>query len=177
MTMQRFIQLLFFYFLIFSLFSVFYILLFHTPIFLNQQVLFYRGLLLLFLNFFIFLLILFLFYLKKIISYSFETIIASLIISFSFNLAFFVVFPVTFERSVTMYLLKKIANKKISKKELEKNLISEYIIKDKALDKRINEQKVIDFIREKDGYLWITERTKKFINWSELISEWYNLKK
>ena len=76
-----------------------------------------------------------------------------------------------------MYLLKKIANKKISKKELEKNLISEYIIKDKALDKRINEQKVIDFIREKDGYLWITERTKKFINWSELISEWYNLKK
>ena len=99
-----------------------------------------------------------------------------MIISFSFNLVFFVVFPVTFERSVTMYLLKKIADKKISKKELEKNLINEYIIRNKALDKRISEQKVIDFIKEKDGYLWLTEEAKKFIDWSKIINHWYNLK-
>jgi hypothetical protein len=176
MIMRRLIQLVIFYFLIFSLFSISYIALFHTPIFMNQKVLFYRGLLLLCFNFFIFFLILYAFYLKKIISYSWETIIASLIISVSFNLAFFVVFPVTFERSVTMYLLKKIAHKKISKKELEKNLINEYIIKNNALDKRINEQKVIDFIKEKDGYLWLTRKAKKFIDFSKIIGHWYNLK-
>jgi hypothetical protein len=87
-----------------------------------------------------------------------------------------VVFPVTFERSVTMYLLKTISqNQAITKKDLEKKLIDEYILKNKALEKRLNEQKVINFIEVKNSKVYLTEKGKKFLKIANLIDKIFGI--
>ncbi|MDH7476719.1 MAG: hypothetical protein QHH09_04675 [Microgenomates group bacterium] len=176
--MRKVAKFLIFYLSTFFLFTGFYLILFRSPIFIKQKVLFYRGLLLLLLNLFLWLLISILFYKKKLVKFSLESIIASLIVSFSLNLSFFVVFPVTFERSVTMYLLKKLygnENQCISKKQLEDSLIEEYIIKNNALDKRLVEQSIINFIDKKNQCLSLTQKAKNFIQFSKKINWFYNL--
>lgn len=87
------------------------------------------------------------------------------------------IFPVTFERSVTMFLLKTINSKNgINKNDLEKILINDYIKKNKALEKRLIEQKEIDFLRVKKNKVFITDQGKKFLDFSRLIKKIYGLK-
>lgn len=168
-----------FYLFIFLSFTFLYLFSFHTNIFISQSVLFYRGLMLLGLVSLFFIFIFFIFHKK--VSFSLESLIAALILSISINLSIFIVFPVTFERSVTMYILntlKKFENNScggLNKKELENLLVNEYVIKNKAVDKRINEQKVIDFIEEKNQCFGLTLKSKKFLKFSEIISFLYNL--
>jgi len=87
-----------------------------------------------------------------------------------------VVFPVTFERSVTMYLLKTISqNQSVTKKDLEKKLIDEYILKNKALEKRLNEQKIINFIEVKNNRVYLTEKGKNFLKTADLIDKIFGI--
>ncbi len=82
----------------------------------------------------------------------------------------------TFERSITMYLLKTInQNQSITKKDLEKKLIDEYILKNKALEKRLNEQKVINFIEVKNGKVYLTKKGKKFLKIANLIDKIFGI--
>lgn len=173
----HFIILLLFYFFGILFFSSIFFLSFHLPLFSEEKVLFYRGLKLLFLIAFLFFLIIF--YVKKssLINLSWETLISFLVVSFSLNLVFFVVFPVTFERSVTMFLLNKVnGNQGIGKRNLEKMLIEEYILKNKALEKRINEQTKINFLTIKNNQVFLTEKGLKFLNLSLFLKKIYGIK-
>lgn len=161
------------YFFIVFLFSVVYLGLFFTPLFAEQKVLFYRGLMLLFLNFFVFLILILI--LKK--RTDFYLYFSALVLAFSLNLCFFVVFPVTFERSVTMYLLNTLKNNNgILKLELEDKLVKEYILKNKALDKRLFEQKTTGFIEEKNNRLFLTKKGETFLKLAEIIKKLFNIK-
>ena len=111
-----------------------------------------------------------------------ESLISAVLISAAVHLSFFVVFPVTFERSVTMYLLQTIDGNEnsesctgISKLELENRLIGEYVIKNKAIDKRVAEQKVLDFIKEENQCIKTTSRNKGFLKFSEIIKRMYSI--
>ncbi|MGB9707283.1 MAG: hypothetical protein ACPL1D_00825 [Microgenomates group bacterium] len=170
--MKSFFKLIFFYIVFFLLFTLTYLCFFHLPILTFIRIFFYRGIILLFINTLIWMF--FLIYLKK---FPLERIISLILISFSINLSVFVVFPVTFERSVTMYLLTRIndSGQCISKDQLEKDLINEYIIKGKALNKRIEEQSAINFLKEKDDCIISTEKNKMFIEFSKFVNKLYNL--
>ena len=162
------------YFLIFILFSICYLVLFHTPLFSFQKVLFYRGIILLFstvILFFIFGLI----YYFKLSKKNIESILAAIIVSAAVHLSIFVVFPVTFERSVTMYLLNTLAQNQMTKSQLENKLIKEYIIKNKAIDKRITEQKIIYMIEDNQKRFQLTKRGLNFLNFSEVIRKIYGI--
>lgn len=66
-------------------------------------------------------------------------------------------------------------NQSITKKELEKKLINEYILKNQALEKRLNEQKIIDFIEVKKNKVYLTEKAKKFLKMANLIDKIFGI--
>lgn len=168
--MKNIIKIYLLTFFIYSFLFVFSFHLFYNP----KEILFYQGLIFLFSILFLF--FAFLFLLRKKIGKKFFHFFSALVFSFSFLLSFFVVFPVTFERSITMYLLKTVnQNQSITKKELEKKLINEYILKNQALEKRLNEQKIIDFIEVKKNKVYLTEKAKKFLKMANLIDKIFGI--
>ena len=150
-----------------------------TPLFASQKVLFYRGNMLL-ASTFLLLLIISLIFSKKI-KISYESLFAALVMSASIHLALFVVFPVTFDRSVTMYLLNRLNSSHspscqgLAPKQMENLLIDEYVKKDQAISRRIKEQSIINTIQSNNQCVSLTDRGQKFLTFSELIKQLYAL--
>ena len=167
------------YFLIFVLFSLVFFLLFRTPLFASQTVLFYRGNILLALTFVMLFLISGL--QRRILKVRFETILAAIIMSASIHLSLFVVFPVTFDRSVTIYLLNRLNSSQsptcqgLSPQQMQQLFVKEYVKRDQAMTRRIKEQSIINILKEQDNCVSLTPRGRSFLNLSELIKKLYNL--
>jgi len=167
--------------LIFSIFSVIFLLSFRSPFFSNQKVLFYRGIELLVMTTVATLIVTILVF-RKQWKFKLETIVSALIFTFSIHLSFFVIFPVTFDRSVTMYLLETLKQRGnsescqgLSEEQLEEVFIKEYIRQNQAVNRRINEQLFIDFIKRHDQCVQLTDRGNKFLRLSEMITKIYAL--
>lgn len=162
------------------LFSLLFIGAFHTALFESQDVLFYRGVTLLSTVFGLFCLgALFIF---RTAPEFLESFIAATIASASIHLAIFVVFPVTFDRSVTMHLLHTLRNAPttvtchgLSPTELEKLFIESYIRTEGAIPRRIHEQSVINMIAAENSCVSLSERGSRFLNFSTIVSRLYNL--
>lgn len=174
-------KLILWYTSFFLLFSLVYFFLFHTPLFTSQTVLFYRGIMLLTTVSAIGLAVgLYLSLKLKLIRL--ETLIATVIMAASIHLAVFVVFPVTFDRSVTMYLLNDLRKYEtancggLPKEKLQENLIAEYVKKDDAIGRRIKEQAVTDFVRQDKTCVSLTPKGNDFLNFSEIVKKIYGVK-
>lgn len=171
------------YILVFISFSGLYLFLFHIPLFTFQHVLFYRGLLLLTATAVIsFTSAFFLAHKNKAFSVYLESIISAVIVSISINFAIFVLLPVTFDRSVSTYLLSTLNTRAtpscrgLTKKQLEGVLIDQYIVKNKALQKRIIEQEEIGFISDNGECITLTDRARTFLRLKQITEELYNLR-
>lgn len=143
-------------FLISSIISfILFILLFHTVLFANMHVLMYRGIVFLLICGIINLLISHLLtrvLLKELNGFDTFSIMVMFV---SISFAFFILVPVTVERSVSVYMLSNMyeTDKAYSKSEIEENFINIYVKKFGAFDKRFEEQIVtgtIDKIIEND---------------------------
>lgn len=180
-SIKKFFYILIIYLSIFISFSLIYLLLFRLSFFGLPPVLFYRGVILLFLTTFIVLVISIIIY-KYWLKSNLESITAAIIISFSIHLSLFVVFPVTFERSITMYFLSTLKNsisknacQGLTKSEFTDRLINNYVIKNDAVGKRIEEQKIIRMIMQNNQCWSLTNRAIKFLNFSQLIKKIYGI--
>jgi hypothetical protein len=69
-----------------------------------------------------------------------------------------------------------LVKKPLSKSEIERKLIKEYIKKNKAIDKRLNEQLIIHFLTVEDSYFKLTKYGKDFLKFSEIIKKIYGIK-
>ncbi len=132
-------------FLVSSIISFFlFVLLFHTILFAKIQVLMYRGIVFLFICGIINLLISH--FLSKVLFKTlngFDTF--SIMVMFvSISFAFFILVPVTVERSVSVYMLSNMyeTDKAYSKSEIEEDFINVYVKEFGAFDKRFEEQMV-----------------------------------
>lgn len=169
------------YISIFVLFTIIYIGLFYSSVFGFQHVLFYRGLLYLVLTSLgIFAVILFV---SIRLNYRyFESMIAALVLALSIHLNFFVVFPVTLERSISMYLLTTLEKNKITacggltKEQMKEGLINTFVIEKDALQKRIIEQSIINMIEKNEDCYTVTDQAKRFVQFSTFIKALYNIK-
>lgn len=169
------------YFFCFLLFTFVFLLLFHTPLWAEQKVLFYRGLGLLVVS-------------SLLVStlamtirrvwreVRIESLVAAVIISLSLHLSFFVVFPVTFDRSVTMYLLSSLENRRNDlscsgkfEDSLEKNLIEEYIVSRRAVRRRLNEQSIIGMIEERNNCAQLSSTGTLFLKFAGLVKKLYGV--
>lgn len=168
------------YLLTFLFFTLLFVLSFHAPLFKTQTVLFYRGILLLLTTTIVCSLLLFLF--RQKFKLETQSFIAALTISLSFHLSFFVIFPVTFDRSVTMYLLSTLAKKPasqncpgIGKSALKEAFITEYVKENRAIERRIYEQSFINFVKEEKECVTLTSKGHRFLNFSLFIKKLYGI--
>ncbi|MGB9637559.1 MAG: hypothetical protein ACPLY7_02050 [Microgenomates group bacterium] len=175
------LKILGFYLGVLFLFTLIFILSFHSPLFSQQKVLFYRGVALLIATTIIASGIL-IFLNKRVLKLHLETLIAALTISVSLNLSFFIVFPVTFDRSVTTYLLSAINEKShpqtcggLTEKQLEQFFIEEYVLSQKAVNRRIREQLIIKTVKKDKDCLKLTQRGYNLLNFSNFIKKIYLL--
>jgi hypothetical protein len=165
------------YIVTFTIFSIIFLTLFRLPFHLFNDVLFYKGLTYLIITTLLLTVVVIVLY-ETNRNIKIESLIAAILVSASIHLSVFVVFPVTFERSVTMYLLNTINNqndKGISNSALEYKLINDYIIDGKAPNKRIKEQSIIGFIEESDSKITLSDKAIKFLYFSKTIKNIYSL--
>ena len=163
-------------------FTLIFFLLFHLNYFQMTNVLFYRGIFFLTITLIISLLLVGIaVYLKRGFLQYLESIIAVIFITTSIHLTLFVLFPVSFDRSLSVSLLnylEKKANSKtcggLSRNKLESELIRNYISKNKAVDKRLEEQKIINFIDGNNECIKITDKGINFLQFSNIIKYLYN---
>ncbi len=179
--MKKTLPIIIIYFVIFSVFSLIYLPLFHTSLFGGQKVIFYRGTMLLGTSFVLTLFLIAVIH-SAFIKKHLESMIAALLVAFSIHLSLFVVFPVTFERSVTMYLLNTLKDNQqntcqgLTKEQMKGKLINEYVVGKDAVNKRINEQTIIDMINKKDNCFQLTTRGTNFLELSEILKKVYNIR-
>lgn len=174
-------KIIWLYILVFVFFTTIYLVSFHTPLFKSQEVLFYRGIALLFFTTFITLIFAMFCYLKWLKS-NLESIIAAISFMFAIHLTIFILFPVTFDRSITMYILNDL-NKNyknytcngLTKQKLASDLINDYTIEKDAIGKRLKEQSIINFINTNKQCIQITQRGIAFIDFSQVIKKLYDL--
>ena len=147
---------------------------------LVTHILFFNGLIYLILTFGLTLAILVV-YAMRTDSRHIESYIAALFISASIHLSIFIVFPVSIDRSVSVSLLNSLQERKINtcggltKEQIRESLISTYIIKQDAVQKRIDEQSFIRMIQSHNGCYYTTGRAARFLNFSQIILYVYNV--
>ena len=102
-----------------------------------------------------------------------RNILILIITVFSMNFGFFVLFPVSYERSVSVQLLTNL-NNEITNSELTKDDIRNEIIKvtstEEFTDKRIEEQLYTGYIEKTDNGYRVSQSIKSFISLKNLIS-------
>lgn len=100
-----------------------------------------------------------------------------IVMVFSMNFGFFVLFPVSYERSVSVSLLNNLTQEEvdtvITKDEL-RNEIKKITNNDTFLDKRIEEQLYTGYIEKVDGGYKLTSRIENFVLLQNFISILFN---
>lgn len=106
---------------------------------------------------------------------------AAFALAIAINVSFFVLFPVSIERSVSVFLLNALSQGKqescggLSKEDMQNQLINKYVIKNDGIGKRIEEQSEIAMIQQQAGCYQLTKRGDQFIFFSHIIKILYNI--
>jgi hypothetical protein len=99
--------------------------------------------------------------------------IAAAALSFSVNVCFLVLLPVTVDRSVTVYLLSTIEQQQagIDAQQLQRAFIEGYVLKLSAVDRRIDEQRRSGNIRVvPGGRIELTAQGRAFMRFSRVVA-------
>ena len=96
-------------------------------------------------------------------------IILGVFIGAAGSYAFHITLPTLLDRSISMFILALLDSSDLTMPEVQCNFIRQFIIKDKAIEKRVGEQIATGNLRIEDGRLQITNQGKI------LTSSWLNL--
>ncbi|MDP2946781.1 MAG: hypothetical protein Q8N88_01580 [Nanoarchaeota archaeon] len=144
MKIKTFCKIVLLHIFFFIVGTAFYILLFHTTLFKNIDVLFYRGIALLIVSSAFLSLIMILY--KKMgrnTLFTYRDIILSITLFSSINLVFFTHLPVTAERSISVFLLGYLnehSETVFTDKEITNIFTDKYLYEYDAIGKRLYEQ-------------------------------------
>lgn len=177
--MKSILKNIFLHLVFFTLGTFLFIILFR--LFSNINVLFYRGIVLLFLSCII--LLLFMVFLKRTVYgkfFTYKDIILSIVLIFCLNLLFFTHLPVTAERSISVFLLgymNKYSNRAFTNKEISKIFKEKYVDDFHETDKRLSEQLISKNIASENNTYKITNQGKLIIKLYSLIADIFNINK
>jgi hypothetical protein len=110
-----------------------------------------------------------------------ESIIAAVVLSASVHLVFFVVVPVTVDRSVTVFLLTRMAmadrgQTPLTKDELERALRDDYVTALDAVGRRLDEQIISGNVQAVGGDRYsLTAQGVAFLEFAEAASRAYGV--
>jgi len=112
-----------------------------------------------------------------------ETILAGSVASLTLHLCFFVVVPVTIDRSVSTFLLSRMNTKdgaelrRFSKADLRRIFVDEYVDGMDAMGRRLNEQLISKNITPaKDDQYVLTAQGQAFLSFAKSVSTLYDIK-
>ena len=154
--------------------TVIFVALFHTSLLANS-ILFYRGCALLviasvvtFVGFCI---------LRRRFGAEVHTLLSAIIVSASLNLCFFVLLPVTIDRSVSTFVLAYIGSedKAKSRDEIHDYFVSQYVDHQDAIGRRLMEQIASRNVAEAEGRYALTAQGKEFLVFAEAVSKLYGI--
>ena len=154
-------------------------LLFNTFIFSSVDLIFYRGIALALVCAIIqCLLILLISKIFKIQLLKIRDLICVAALTFSFNITFLIVFPVTIDRSVTTFLLSKLEQGPqtgFTKEEMEQTFKDEYVTKLSAIPKRMREQIITGNVIQNGNNFSLTNQGRKFLRFCTFVERIYGL--
>jgi hypothetical protein len=104
-------------------------------------------------------------------------IIAAVSLAFAANVFFLVVFPVTIDRSVSVYLLGQLSQHPggLSEEQLSQRMINQYVVEYRAVDRRMREQIVTGNIKAEGDLYLLTDQGQNFIRFSRVVSYIFGL--
>lgn len=151
-----------------------FILLIRSPAFSSLSILFYRGVLLAALAAAL-LAILGVFAFWKWRISDLQAIVGGVALSLSFNLCFLVLFPVTFDRSVTMFLLARIEQRdgQLDEAALNRIFLKEYVGDMRQIHRRVEEQALSGNILVEAGRIRLTPRGRQLMSTSRAVGRWF----
>lgn len=100
-----------------------------------------------------------------------STIVGAVALSLAFNVSFLIVFPVTFDRSITMFLLARVERQdgRLDARGLEHVYVREYLGDMRQIDRRIEEQSLSGNIRVDQGRIHITPQGRRLLAGGRVI--------
>ncbi|EQB16702.1 hypothetical protein [Sphingobium lactosutens] len=104
-----------------------------------------------------------------------ETLVGAVALSLAFNISFLIVFPVTFDRSITMFLLARIERQdgQLDAHGLEQVFVRQYLGDLRQIDRRIAEQSLSGTIRVERGRIHITPQGRRLLEGARLVGGWF----
>jgi hypothetical protein len=148
-----------------------YLSLIASPLLADIPLLFYRGLALAFIA--APLLVMALTISRRwIATLDLSTVIGAAALSLAFNICFLIVFPVTFDRSITMFLLARIERQdgQLKSEDLEQIFVAEYLGELRQIDRRVEEQRISGNIVVRDGYIALTPQGERLMTNARVVA-------
>ncbi|WP_062732905.1 hypothetical protein [Sphingobium abikonense] len=104
-----------------------------------------------------------------------KTLVGAVALSLAFNISFLIVFPVTFDRSITMFLLARIERQdgQLDPSGLEQVFVRQYLGDLRQIDRRIAEQSLSGTIRVERGRIHITPQGRRLLEGARLVGGWF----
>lgn len=110
---------------------------------------------------------------------SVETYFSSVIAVASLHLCFFILVPVTLDRSVSTFLLSRMNSSEnsqgITKEQMQTIFVQEYVNEFDAVGRRINEQLASNNIKQQEEKYMLTPQGRNFLSVSSYIAKLYNI--
>ncbi len=150
-----------------------YVGLFRSPLLGGVAILFYRGVALAFVG--ALLLLLGGLLIRSRARIAVATLVGGVALSLAFNLCFLVLFPVTFDRSISMFLLARIeqADGQLDARALEAAFTREYLVDMRQIDRRVTEQTLSGNIEVRQGRIHMTPRGKALLSSARTVGGWF----
>ena len=113
---------------------------------------------------------------RRLLNLDLATIVGAVALSLAFNISFLIVFPVTFDRSITMFLLARVERDdgRLDSRSLERLYVREYLGDMRQIDRRVAEQSVSGNIRVVDGRIYITAQGRQLLESGRMIGRWFD---
>lgn len=114
---------------------------------------------------------------RHVRSLDLSTIVGAVALSLAFNISFLIVFPVTFDRSITMFLLARIERQdgQLDAQGLEQVYVREYLGAMRQIDRRIEEQSLSGNIHVAQGRIHITPQGRRLLTSGRTIGGWFGV--
>ena len=162
------------YFLLIALGILIFPVLFNTPIFHSVNLLFYKGIALASVCIIVQASLILFFQKLRFLpeSFSFKDYLCVSALTFSFNISFLIILPVTFERSISTFLLASLSQeteKGLTQSEMEERLIKTYVLEKGAVPLRMQEQLLSGNVIQVGNRYILTRQGINFLKFGESI--------
>jgi hypothetical protein len=151
---------------------LFYVASFRLPF--GGSILFYRGVLLAGITAMALLSALVI--LRNRVDIDVSTVMGATFTSFAFNVCFLVLFPVTIDRSISVFILSRIvAEDGMTTDEITRRFEDEYLHRMAQMDRRVDEQTISGNVRVRpNGQVVATDQGRKFVELAKSASGWFH---